>query len=94
MAIAAPITLVVGVVMAVRQDVGLSAILARGDPGRRRRARLDRRRAWCRRSSGCRSCIDQINRVLREQITGIRVVRAFVREPEETAPLRGRPTPT
>jgi ATP-binding cassette subfamily B protein len=29
--------------------------------------------------------IDQINRVLREQITGIRVVRAFVREPQETA---------
>ena len=29
--------------------------------------------------------IDQINRVLREQITGIRVVRAFVREPEEKA---------
>ena len=28
--------------------------------------------------------IDNINRVLREQITGIRVVRAFVREPEET----------
>jgi ATP-binding cassette subfamily B protein len=28
--------------------------------------------------------IDQINRVLREQITGIRVVRAFVREKEET----------
>lgn len=27
--------------------------------------------------------IDQINRVMREQITGIRVVRAFVREPEE-----------
>ena len=30
-------------------------------------------------------CIDGINRVLREQITGLRVVRAFVREPEETA---------
>jgi ATP-binding cassette subfamily B protein len=29
--------------------------------------------------------IDQINRVLREQIAGIRVVRAFVREPQETA---------
>ncbi|MEY4338188.1 MAG: hypothetical protein RLZ14_38, partial [Actinomycetota bacterium] len=28
--------------------------------------------------------IDDINRVLREQITGIRVVRAFVREPFET----------
>jgi ATP-binding cassette subfamily B protein len=27
--------------------------------------------------------IDQVNRVLREQITGIRVVRAFVREPYE-----------
>jgi ATP-binding cassette subfamily B protein len=27
--------------------------------------------------------IDHVNRVLREQITGIRVVRAFVREPEE-----------
>jgi len=28
--------------------------------------------------------IDTVNRVLREQVTGIRVVRAFVREPEET----------
>ena len=28
--------------------------------------------------------IDQVNGVLREQITGIRVVRAFVREPKET----------
>src|SRR5262249_16693011 len=27
--------------------------------------------------------IDEVNRVLREQITGIRVVRAFVREPQE-----------
>ena len=27
--------------------------------------------------------IDRVNRVLREQITGIRVVRAFVREPQE-----------
>jgi len=29
--------------------------------------------------------IDRLNRILRDQITGIRVVRAFVREPEETA---------
>ena len=28
--------------------------------------------------------IDVVNRVLREQISGIRVVRAFVREPLET----------
>ena len=27
--------------------------------------------------------IDSVNRILREQITGIRVVRAFVREPDE-----------
>ena len=47
--------------------------------------------------------IDAVNRVLREQITGIRVVRAFVREPAEAqrfgranddltdTALRGRP---
>jgi ATP-binding cassette subfamily B protein len=29
--------------------------------------------------------IDNVNRVLREQIAGVRVVRAFVREPSETA---------
>jgi ATP-binding cassette subfamily B protein len=29
--------------------------------------------------------IDRLNQILREQITGIRVVRAFVREPNETA---------
>ena len=32
--------------------------------------------------------IDAVNRVLREQITGIRVVRAFVREPYETRAVR------
>ena len=34
--------------------------------------------------------IDGINGVLREQIIGIRVVRAFVREPFETERYRGR----
>ncbi len=33
--------------------------------------------------------IDRLNQVLREQITGIRVVRAFVREPEEDGAIRG-----
>ena len=28
--------------------------------------------------------IDEVNRLLREQITGVRVVRAFVREARET----------
>ncbi|HUI48742.1 MAG TPA: ABC transporter ATP-binding protein [Acidimicrobiia bacterium] len=83
MAIAAPITMVVGVFMALRQDIGLSVILVVAMPvaavvlgfivSRMVPAfRLMQER------------IDQVNRVLREQITGIRVVRAFVREPEET----------
>src|SRR5690349_6982059 len=84
MAIAAPITIVVGVVMALRQDVGLSVILLVSMPAAAiilgvlvslmvPSFRLMQER------------IDQVNRVLREQITGIRVVRAFVREPYERA---------
>jgi ATP-binding cassette subfamily B protein len=82
MAIAAPITIVIGVIMAMREDVGLSLVLAVAMPAAAIilglivaqmvpafRLMQDR--------------IDQINRVLREQITGIRVVRAFVREPQE-----------
>ena len=34
--------------------------------------------------------IDTVNRVLREQITGMRVVRAFVREPARGGALRRR----
>jgi ATP-binding cassette subfamily B protein len=82
MAVAAPITVTFGVIAALNQDVGLSVILLVNIPiaaivlgivvGRMIPAfRLMQER------------IDQINRVLREQITGIRVVRAFVREPEE-----------
>ena len=83
MAVGAPITIVVGIVMALREDIGLSAILLVSIPAaavvlgivvgnmipafQKMQVR-----------------IDQINRVLREQITGIRVVRAFVREPQET----------
>ncbi len=80
--IAAPITCIGGIVMALKEDAGLSwlllvavpvlivavgAIVIRMVPQfRKMQAR-----------------IDTINRVLREQITGIRVVRAFVREPLE-----------
>ena len=82
MAIGAPIVIIFGVFAALNQDVGLSVILLVNIPiaaivlgtvvGRMVPAfRLMQER------------IDQINRVLREQITGIRVVRAFVREPEE-----------
>jgi ATP-binding cassette subfamily B protein len=84
MAIAAPITIVVGVVMALRQDVGLSVVLLVSMPvaaivlGVLVSQMVPTFRKM-------QDHIDRINRVLREQITGIRVVRAFVREPEETA---------
>ena len=88
MAIAAPITLVVGVDPRVRQDVGLSSILLVVDAGGGDRARLDRRPQMVPAFQLMQDCIDAINRVLREQITGIRVVRAFVREPRGDGAVR------
>src|SRR5437868_2392486 len=82
MAIAAPITIVVGVFMALRQDVGLSIVLVFAMPV----AGLVLGLLVSRMVPAFRLMqerIDQVNRVLREQITGIRVVRAFVREPQE-----------
>jgi ATP-binding cassette subfamily B protein len=84
MAIAAPITLVVGVILAMRQDIGLSIILVIVIPVAAILLGLivvNMVPAFRK----MQECIDGINRVLREQITGLRVVRAFVREPEETA---------
>lgn len=88
MLIQAPITLVVGVVMALREDVGLSIVLGVSMPlavillgtivGRMVPAfRVMQER------------IDEVNRILREQITGVRVVRAFVREDQEQARFAG-----
>ena len=83
MAIAAPITMVVGVVMALREDVGLSVILVVAMPVAA--VVLGILVSQMVPAFGLmQERIDQVNRVLREQITGIRVVRAFVREPEET----------
>lgn len=88
MAIAAPITMVVGVFMALRQDVGLSIVLVIAMPvaavvlGSIVAQMVPAFRLMQER-------IDQVNRVLREQITGIRVVRAFVREPREAERFAG-----
>jgi ATP-binding cassette, subfamily B, multidrug efflux pump len=84
MAIAAPITIVVGVVMAVQQDVRLSTILLVSMPAAAVVMGLIVSR-MVPAFSLMQERIDQINRVLREQITGVRVVRAFVREPQEEA---------
>ncbi|MDR3070376.1 MAG: ABC transporter ATP-binding protein/permease [Propionibacteriaceae bacterium] len=82
MILSAPLTMIGGVVMALREDVGLSwlilvAVIALGavigvlvsQMTPLFKLMQDR--------------IDNINRVLREQITGLRVIRAFVREPTE-----------
>ena len=52
-------------------------------PGAGRRASATSSSGWCPPSRQMQERIDRVNKVLREQITGIRVVRAFVREPDE-----------
>jgi ATP-binding cassette subfamily B protein len=85
--LAAPFTTVGGVLLAMQQDLGLSRILVVAMPilaitlaiiimSMVPTFRLMQER------------IDRINVILREQLTGIRVLRAFVREPEETERFR------
>jgi ATP-binding cassette subfamily B protein len=82
--VAAPITVIGGVVMALREDVGLSALLLVAVPALALGIGLVTIRLMPL-YRGMQGAIDGVNRVLREQLTGIRVVRAFVREPEEAA---------
>jgi ATP-binding cassette subfamily B multidrug efflux pump len=88
MLITAPMTIVGGVIMAVQQDVGLSWLLAVIIPllaislGAIVSRMVPQFRMMQER-------IDGINGVLREQIIGMRVVRAFVREAQETARFSG-----
>ena len=80
--VTAPIMMVGGVIMALREDVGLSWLLVVSVPallisvGVVISRMLPSYRVMQVR-------IDAVNKTLREQITGIRVVRAFVREPFE-----------
>jgi ATP-binding cassette subfamily B protein len=80
--IAAPLTLVIGIVMAVREDVGLSVVPLVAVPATVLILGLVIVR-MVPAFQLMQERIDRVNSVLREQITGIRVVRAFVREPEE-----------
>jgi ATP-binding cassette subfamily B multidrug efflux pump len=82
MLVAAPITMVGGVVMAVREDVGLSWLVAVAVPLLAASIGIIASR-MVPQFRKMQKNIDGVNRVLREQITGIRVVRAFVREPHE-----------
>ncbi|MBB3329164.1 ABC-type multidrug transport system fused ATPase/permease subunit, partial [Friedmanniella antarctica] len=80
--VAAPITMVGGVIMALREDVTLSWLIIVAVPVLVISIGL---LIWRMRPlfRVVQTRIDTVNRVLREQITGIRVVRAFVREPFE-----------
>ena len=83
MMIAAPLTMIIGIAMAVRENAGLSLILVVVIPATvLALGQVVYRMVPAFQDMQIR--IDRVNRVLREQITGIRVVRAFVREPEET----------
>lgn len=78
----APLMLVGGVVMSLREDVGLSALLLVIVPVLAVVIGLivSRMVPWFRQMQ---QRIDAINRVMREQLTGVRVIRAFVRERHE-----------
>lgn len=79
MIISAPIMMVGGVIMALREDVGLSWLVAVAVPVLAAAMGL----IISRMLPGFRVMqerIDGVNKVMREQITGIRVIRAFVRE--------------
>ncbi|MFD7922437.1 ABC transporter ATP-binding protein [Streptomyces sp. NPDC059740] len=88
MMVAAPIMCVGGVVMALNQDVPLSGLLLVIVPVLALLVSLivRRMRPIFR---GVQKRIDTVNRVLREQITGIRVIRAFVRDTHERKRFAG-----
>lgn len=79
-----PIIMVGGIIMALREDVGLSWLVAVAVPllGLVVGLVISRMVPWFGRMQ---TSLDGVNRVMREQITGIRVVRAFVREEHEEA---------
>ncbi len=87
MFVTAPLLAIGGIIMAVQQDVGLSWLIAVSVPALLIVAVLiiGRMVPLFRRNQ---KQLDAINRVMREQLTGVRVVRAFVREPIEEARFR------
>ncbi|MGZ5399766.1 MAG: ABC transporter ATP-binding protein [Nocardioides sp.] len=86
--VSAPIMMVGGIIMATYVDAGLSWLVAAIVPvlaisiGFIVHRMVPSFRLMQER-------IDEVNRVLREQITGVRVVRAFVTEEQETQRFRG-----
>ncbi len=89
--LAAPITCVGGIVLALNQDVRLSSLLLVAVPllGVIVLLIISRMRPLFR---AMQERLDGINRVLREQIAGVRVIRAFVRDPQERDRFAGAST--
>jgi ATP-binding cassette subfamily B protein len=83
MAVTIPIMMIGAIVMAMRVDLGMSWLVAAVVPTLAVLVGIvvSRLVPYVRR---VQERLDGVNKVLREQITGIRVVRAFVREPLET----------
>ena len=87
MLLAAPVTIVGGVIMALHQNAGMAWLLGASMPllliafGLLISRMVPQFRMMQER-------LDRTNLVLREQIVGMRVVRAFVREPRETERFR------
>ena len=86
-----PVMMIGGIFMALREDLGLSWLVAVAVPllGVIVGSIVVRMLPWFRKMQ---DSVDAVNRILREQITGIRVVRAFVREPLEEARFDGANT--
>ncbi|HCU50826.1 MAG TPA: multidrug ABC transporter ATP-binding protein [Micromonosporaceae bacterium] len=82
MMVSAPIMMVGGIVLALRLDVELSGLLLAVIPALVATVGfiIIKMRPLFR---GMQGNIDEVNRVMREQITGIRVIRAFVRDKQE-----------
>src|SRR5690606_18315051 len=87
MFVTAPLLAIGGIIMAVRQDVGLSWMIGVSVPALLIVAAfiIGRMVPLFRSYQGK---LDTVNRVMREQLTGVRVVRAFVRERIEEARFR------
>src|SRR5262245_25516488 len=82
--VAAPIMCVGGIILAIHEDGPLSLILLVSIPALVLAVGLVVVR-MVPQFELMQERIDRVNQVLREQITGMRVIRAFVREPDESA---------
>ncbi len=80
--VSTPIMMFGGVIMALREDIGLSWLVAVAVPLLALSVALVIRK-MIPNFRLMQESVDWVNRVLREQITGVRVVRAFVREEHE-----------